>query len=535
MSEPEPADVLVIGAGASGSVMVARLAEAGVSVTCLEQGGWVSPSEFPGEDPAFDAIQLARWAMNPNTRKRPADYPINTAEADIWPLMFNGVGGGTIHYAAMWPRLTPSDFRVRSLDGVADDWPISYEDLAPYYERTQQRWGVSGLAGDPAYPPMPDFPMPALPIGRLGRRAAEGMNALGWHWWPHPNAIASRAHGRLVPCERRGVCQTGCIAGAKASTDITHWPDAIRDGARLITGARVREITVDAAGKATGAIYVDRDGVEHHARGRTVVMATNGIGTPRLLLLSRSAHHPDGLANSSGLVGRRLMLHPMVAVAGTYEDDLESWRGPGGSPVIGLEFYETDHARGFPRGAKWDVYPVAGTLPHFQLLHGQPLAERFGPAAHERMARMMGRTFIWEAQIDDLPQVSNRVELDPELTDSDGIPAPRVIYKVHEDARRNMAFQLDRMREAHEAGGAIETNEWHWMPEVGWHTLGTARCGTDPSDSVVDAYGRSHDVDNLFIIDGSVFVTGSAMNPTSTIAAFALRTADHILATRRNA
>lgn len=529
----EPADVLVVGAGASGSVVTKRLAEAGVDVTCLEQGDWVSADEYPGENRAWDVLHQSAWALNPNTRRRPADYPIETSEAEIWPLMFNGVGGGTVHYSALWPRLLPSDFRVRTVDGVADDWPISYEELAPFYDRIQVDWAVSGLAGDPATPPTPAYPLPPLPIGLIGQRAAAGMNELGWHWWPHPNAIASRPHGRLAPCERRGVCMTGCIAGAKASTDITHWPDALRAGARLVTGARVREITVGPDGRATGATYIDREGREHHEAARNVVLACNGIGTARLLLLSRSRAHPDGLANSSGLVGRRLMMHPTVAVAGVYEDDLESWRGPAGSPIISLEFYETDRDRNFPRGAKWDVYPIAGALPYFQLLHGSPLADRFGPAVHDTMARMFGRTFIWEAQTDDLPTPQNRVELDPNLTDGDGIPAPKILYRVSEDSERNMAFQLARMRQAHAAAGAVETHEWHWMPNVGWHTLGTARCGDDPATSVVDRWGRAHDVGNLFVVDGSVFVTGSAMNPTATIAAFALRTAEHILATRR--
>ncbi len=524
-----PADVLVIGAGASGSVVTRHLAQAGLAVTCLEQGGWVQSHEFPGDSPAWDILHQSRWAMNPNTRRLPADYPINTDDAEINPLMFCGVGGGTVHYAAAWPRFMPSDFRLRTLDGVADDWPIGYDDLAPYYAQAERDWGVSGLGGDPAFPPGIEYPLPALPIGLIGRRAATGMDRLGWHWWPHPNAIASRPYGRLAACERRGVCMTGCISGAKASTDITHWPDALAAGARLVTGARVREITTDARGRASGAIYRDRDGVEHHVGARLVVLACNGIGTPRLLLLS------DGLANSSGLVGRRLMMHPTAAVAGVYDEELEGWRGPAGSPIVSYQFYETDPDRGFVRGAKWDVYPIAGALPHLQVLHGTPLGERFGPRIHENMRRLFGRSLLWTAQTDDLPVETNRVELDDALVDGDGLPAPRVHYRIHEQSHRNMAFQLERMREAHMAGGAIETHVWHWMPDVGWHTLGTARCGNDPATSVVDAFGRSHDVPNLFVVDGSVFVTGSSMNPTPTIAAFALRAAEHIVTRRRDA
>ncbi len=522
------ADVLVVGAGASGSVLTRRLAEAGVDVVCLEQGDWVQSHTFPGEAPEWDVLHQSRWATNPNTRRLPADYPINTDDAEIHPLMFSAVGGGTIHFAANWPRMTPSDFCVRSLDGVADDWPFTYEDLAPYYTQAELDWGVSGVGGDPAFPPGITYPMAPPPTGRLARKAASGMDRLGWHWWPHPNAIASVPYRNLVPCERRGTCMTGCITGAKASADIVHWPEALKAGARLITGARVREITTDARGRATGAIWVDRAGAEQRTTAATVVLACNGVGTARLLLLS-------GIANSSGLVGRRLMMHPTAAVAGVYDEDLEGWRGPAGSPLLSMQFYETDTSRGFVRGAKWDAYPIAGVLPYMQLLHGTPLAERFGPAIHERMARMHGRSFLWTAQTDDLPEEENRVELDPELTDADGIPAPRIRYRVHPQSHDNMRFQLDRMREAHEAAGATETHEWHWMPDVGWHTLGTARCGDDPATSVVDPFGCSHDVPNLWVVDGSVFVTGSSMNPTATIAAFALRAAERMLAVSRQA
>jgi choline dehydrogenase-like flavoprotein len=523
---PEVADVLIVGAGASGSVVAKRLAAAGIGVVCLEQGGWVAADSFPGEQREWDVLQGSRWAMNPNVRRMPSDYPINTGASDINPLMFNAVGGGTIHYAAAWPRLKPSDFRVRSLDGVGDDWPISYEDLAPYYDRVDRDFGVSGRDGDPSFPASTRYPLPALPIMPLGRRAAEGMNRLGWHWWPHPNAIASEPYGRLAACARRGVCMTGCREGAKASTDITHWPDAIRDGARLITGARVRRITVDARGRASGAEYVDRDGNEHRQAARLVVMACNGIGTARLLLLSE-------LANSSGLVGKRLMMHPSVGVVGVYDEDLQGWKGPAGSPLVSYAFYETDEDRGFVRGAKWDAYPIAGLSSYQTFLGGLPLADRMGPGLHATMRRVFGRSFVWTAQTDDLPDEANTVTIDPALVDGDGIPAPRVSYRISDASHRNLAFQVARMREAHEASGAIETHLWEWIPDVGWHTLGTARCGNDPATSVVDAFGRSHDVPNLFVVDGSVFVTGSSMNPTCTIAAFALRAADHIVATAR--
>ena len=269
--------------------------------------------------------------------------------------MWSGVGGSTILYSAHWVRFLPSDFRVRSLDGIADDWPFTYDDLVPFYERVEQEFAVSGAAGDPAYPAGAGPPLPPLPIGRIGRRAAAGMDELGWHWWPGPQSIASRAHGNLRACGLRGTCLTGCPDRAKATTDLTHWPEALERGVRLVTGARVSEITTDARGRASGATYIDRAGQEHHQAADVVIVCANGVGTPRLLQLS-------GLANSSGLVGKRLMMHPYAAVVGFYDEPLESWLGPTGQSIQSMQFYETDESRGFVRGGKWQVMSTGGPL-----------------------------------------------------------------------------------------------------------------------------------------------------------------------------
>jgi choline dehydrogenase-like flavoprotein len=524
------ADVLVVGAGAAGAVAAKRLAEAGFKVVCLEQGGWLSPSDFPGDKLEFELLIEKRWNADPNVRGRPEDYPCETSDSEVDPVMFNAVGGSTIHYGAQWNRMRPVDFRVRSLDGVADDWPISYEELRPHYERVDVEMNISGIAGDPAYPHGPAPPLGPLPIGKVGRRAAEGMNALGWHWWPAAHAIPSRAIGRQAQCARRGTCMFGCPEGAKGSTDLTLWPDAIKAGARLVTGARVREIAVGPTGLATGAVYVDRDGNEQREDADVVVVAANGIGTPRLLLLSASSRFPDGLANSSGLVGKRLMLHPYMSVLGIYEEELDSWLGPAGTPLLSLQFADTDPARGFARGAQWDVLPTWGIVSQLARYDDLPFAERWGPPLHALVKRTIGHAFDWGIGIEDLPVETNTVTIDPRLTDGDGIPAPRVVYRIDDDARANLTWQLERAREAHEAAGARETLVTDWS-QWGWHLLGTARMGDDPATSVVDRWGRAHDVPNLYVIDGSVFVTSGPQPPTATIAANASRCVAHLMAT----
>lgn len=199
--------------------------------------------------------QLRKWHPNPNVRGRPEDYPIDAEQSEVNPLMFAGVGGAALIYGAHWVRFMPSDFRVRTLGGVAEDWPFTYEDLAPFYEYVEEAMAVAGLSGNPAYPDGAPCPLPPLPMGRVGRKAAEGMNKLGWHWWPGSNAIASRAWRGLQPCVLRGTCGTGCSDGAKATPDRTHWPEALKLGVRLITGARVGEVMTDAQGRASGAVW----------------------------------------------------------------------------------------------------------------------------------------------------------------------------------------------------------------------------------------------------------------------------------------
>jgi len=528
---PETADVLVIGAGASGSVAVRELVQQGFSVVCLEQGDWTPATEFTGDKPEWELSRQKQWHPNPNVRQNPSDYSVNTDDSDVNPLMFNAVGGSTVLYAAHWCRALPSDFQVHTQDGVADDWPFSYEDLLPFYQEIERDMAVSGLAGNTAYPDGGGYPLPPLPIGKYGHKAASGMDKLGWHWWPGNNSIASKAVGHRAQCLRYGACLTGCPAGAKASTDLTHWPYALELGAHLVTGARVSEVTVNAEGLATGANYVDREGNEHHQKAKVVVLAGNGIGTPRLLLLSKSSAHPDGLANSSGLVGKRLMMHPYAAVVGTYEDELESWLGPAGQSIESMEFYETDASRGFVRGAKWNVMPTGGPLGMRAGYGGRPIEESFGVNFHRNVKTVLGKSFEWGIIAEDLPDENNQIVLDSINVDSDGIPIPELHYKSSENTSRLIDFHVDRAVEAHEAAGATTISVTKLMRDCGWHLLGTARMGDDSSTSVVDQFGRAHDCPNLYVIDGSVFVTSSGVNPTATIMANALRSMRHLAET----
>ena len=236
ISNTDKPDILIIGAGATGAAVAWSLSTSGIDVMCLDQGDWVSTSQYHTEEPAWELSRWSDFHAAPNQRNLPADYPVNDDESDIAPLMYNGVGGSTIHWGAHFPRFHPSDFKVRTLDGVADDFPYTYQDLVPFFDQNDHMMGVSGLDGDPFYPSKSPRPMPPLALGMLGETVARGFDQLGWHWWPSDAAIASTpyAEGRL-PCNYGSSCDLGCTRKAKASADITYWPPAIRSGAKLIT------------------------------------------------------------------------------------------------------------------------------------------------------------------------------------------------------------------------------------------------------------------------------------------------------------
>ena len=518
-----PVDVLIIGAGASGAAMAWSLADTRMRILCLEQGDWVKPSDYPSNGRDWEARQLAEFNFSPNVRAAAADYPINEVDSPIKIANYNGVGGGTVLYAGHFPRFHPSDFRVRSLDGVADDWPIDYHTLAPFYAENDRMMGVSGLSGDPAYPPKEPM-MPPLPLGKSGQTLARGMNKLGWHWWPSDSAVATEDYHGRARCINLGHCLGGCAQGAKASTDITYWPEAIRAGVELRTRCRVREITTNDQGMATGAIYYDADGVEHFQAAEVVVMACNGVGTPRILLNSTSARFPDGLANSSGLVGRNLMFHPYAAITGYFDQALDGYRGPGNC-IWSQEFYETDRSRDFLRGYTFEF--TRGRGPVITALAGMRSGRvPWGDEHHTEYRRIFNRSTGMVAICEDLPEAHNRVTLDPTLVDSNGIPAPKITYKLSDNSRRMLDHAVARATEALRAAGAYEVASETPLAVGGWHLMGTARMGSDPERSVVNEWGRSHDVKNLFIVDGSIFVTSAGVNPTATIQALTLYIAD---------
>lgn len=526
MTREEIADVLIIGAGASGAALAWSLAETRMRILCLEQGDWIRPRDLPGTRLDWEARHLTDFHYSPNVRRRPEDYPVNDSASPIQVSMFNAVGGSTILYAAHFPRFRPQDFKAKSIDGVAEDWPVDYETLAPFYNLNAEMMGVSGRNDDPFYPDK-QLPLPPVPLGKLGKTLVRGFERLGWHWWPSDSAIVTRDYRGRAACVNAGTCLVGCPQGAKGSVDVTYWPEALRRGVQLRTRCRVREITVDEHGMASGVMYYDAEGRERYQPAHVVVLACNGIGTPRLLLASRSKLFPEGLANRSGLVGKNLMFHPYAMVLGVFDEPLEGHKGPTGCCIMSQEFYRTDPRRGFVRGYSFEI--LRGFGPLSTVLWGMqqgivPWGRDHHRAAHELFDRIAGMVAICE----DLPEESNSVTLDPELRDEHGIPAPKIHYTLSENSLRMLAHAVDRAREVLETAGAKKTFVQSPLPVAGWHLMGTARMGKDPRTSVVNEWGRCHDVKNLFIVDGSIFVTSAAVNPTNTIQALALYIGDQM-------
>ena len=525
--------VVIVGAGASGAAAAWRLARAGLRVTCLEQGDWISYADSPSLRMYWELARQTTHHPNPNIRRARVDYPVDESEAAIKPLLYNAVGGSTILWGAHFPRFRPSDFRVKTLDGVADDWPIAYEDLAPYYEENDRIMGVSGLHGDPGNPPRDPRPMPPISAFRGAERVAGAFDRLGWHWWVSDVAINSVPYGEgRGACNNCGPCDVGCPVKARASADITYWPLALAAGAKLITGARVFEVEVDRLGRATGVAYYDAAGQAQRHRAAVVILAANGLGTARLLHLSRSGRAPEGIANRSGLVGRNLMHHPTGMVTALFDEPLDGYKGPYGTSILCQHFYETDRSRGFVRGYQMQL--VRSNGPVGTAVGGYQPRLPWSTGHHAAFRRTFNHAASLTVTTEDLPRPENRVVLSDTLTDRWGIPAPKMIYSLDQNTKDMIRHGIGSAAAAFEEAGAREVVAEELVAYAGFHLLGTARMGDDPETSVVDRTCRSHDVRNLMVVDGSVFVTAAALNPTPTIQAVALWAADALTADRRS-
>jgi choline dehydrogenase-like flavoprotein len=509
-------DAVVIGTGAGGAPILARLASAGLKVVALEAG----PQWDASRDFATDEKSQSKLFWNDERLSAGAD-----------PVAFGnnnsgtGVGGSTLHYTAYTPRTQPGDLRLFSEFGVGVDWPLSYDDIEPYYSEVETFLGVSGPT---PYPWGPDrsagYALAPLPLNGAAQLMQRGCEALGIRTSPAANAALSARYyqpgvGWRAACTNRGFCQAGCSTGAKASMDVTYLPVATAKGAEIRPGCFVTQIETDASGRVSGVVY-NRGGQEFRQKCKALFLCGGAIETPRLLLM-------NGLANSSGQVGRNFMSHPGMQIWARFDEDVRPYKGIPGALISedthrprkylqGTEFGDADFAGGY-------LLQSIGVMP---VTYASQLARGRRMFGEEMREHMRGYNNVAGINIlgDCLPYDHNFLELSDEK-DGRGLPKPRIHFSNGDNEKKMSDHAEKVMRAIFAEAGARDV----WSFPRNAHIIGTARMANSASEGVVDAFGRSFDIPNLFLCDNSVFPSALSVNPALTIMALALRTADKFL------
>jgi len=508
--DSESVDFVVVGTGAGGAPLIARLAESGFSVVGFDAGPYFRPLE----DFASDEMEQDKLYWN-DPRVVDGANPITMGGKNSG----KAVGGSTVHFAMVSLRFRPEWFKSRGTLGYGADWPLDWRDMWGYYAKAERALGISGPVRYPWGPKRPAYPHRAHELNGAAVLLARGCEAMGIAWTPTPLATVSTPRGASPPCVYRGFCRFGCSTNAKQSQLVTFIPRALKAGAEIRDLAMVGRIEMDAAGRATGVHYI-REGRWRFQRARNVVVAGYAIETPRLLLASATDLHPEGLANRSGLVGKNLMTQSNQAVFGTMEEEVRWYKGP---PSLAItEHWNYCDAKDFAGGYCW---MAQGPLPiewatiqtSSRGLWGQALRDEMAKYNHQVGLKMVGEM---------LPSEANRVTLADE-TDQYGLKVARVTYGWGDNDKVLIQHALGQMQTSLEAVGARELFR---QEDDTNHLAGTARMGFDGDTSVVDADCRTWDIPNLWVCDGSVFPTTGGVNPSLTITAIALRTADRIRA-----
>jgi gluconate 2-dehydrogenase alpha chain len=559
----EKTDVVIVGVGAAGGILAAELGKAGIKVIGLERGPRLKTADF---EPHDELRYFQRQDLRPDPKRMPVTWRPNTnATAHPIPIQNNGnqAGGGTVHYGAVSWRFHEDDFRVRSQtiarygeaaipkDSSIIDWPLSYTDLEPYYDRAEYELGVSGKAGNLKgqkidggnvfeAPRQREYPLPALQIDQVGVNFNAAANKLGMHPFSTPHAILSQPYNDRPGCTYCGYCQAfGCHVGAKSSILVTKLPEADATGNfKLITGAVCYRVNSDNSGKATGVSYYGPDRSDSTIEAEIVILAPFIYDNVRLLLLSKTEKFPNGLANSSGHVGKHIMTHIGARGFAVFDDrHVNVYMGPS-AQKNSLDDYNGDNFDhkdlGFIRGAQISAGPAGlegGPLGTAMSMPPPPNVPRWGPQFRDFFAKYYTRYVALTGQTENLPYPDQTIDLDPRVRDAWGLPAPRMTYdwrRPNEVAR--IEFINKKLMEIGQAMGAAHVWTAPFGPGApGGHHQGGTRMGSNPQESVVNKYSQSWDIPNLFIMGSSTHPTMSGFNPTLTIQALAYMTADAIV------
>jgi choline dehydrogenase-like flavoprotein len=533
--KPDRADIVIIGAGASGATAAKVLTERGLRVVALERGPWRKRESFGGDELA-NVNRYDLWPdpiLNPRTYRESADQKTKVELFCPVPQM---VGGGTVHWQGWLPRFTETDFKLRTIAGDVPgttlvDWPITYSELEPYYTQVEWAFGVSGAGGVNKFESFrsKDYPCPPLPATRYGQKFHQGCRKLGYNSFPTPMAALSRPYnGRPVTVQSAFAQQHGDPTGTRSSALSVFVPDALKTGrCDLRPDCYVHEIALDERGRCKSAVYQDADGDFIEQEGDIFILACGAVESARLLLLSRSARFPSGLANGSDLVGRNATFHEYSAAVGVFDDPIYAWAGGGYVAASSFQFYEHDERRGFVGGCHIASAGVGIPLPINWSVPGRPA---WGAEAKQIDRDFYNHTFAVGMVLHDLPQHESRVELDDTIKDAWGLPVARITNKIHENDLKMGRWVIDRNAEILEAAGAKKVYRVYPERITGncSHQHGTTRMGNDPATSVLNKWCQAHEVDNLFVVDGGPFPTGTGANPTLTIMANAWRVGEYI-------
>ncbi|BCF91497.1 MULTISPECIES: GMC family oxidoreductase [Paraburkholderia] len=502
--------VVIIGSGAGGGTLANELAQKGIDVIVLEAGKMHTQGDFTTDE--WGSFSMLSWL---DKRTTSGSWRIATDFPNLPAWICKTVGGTTTHWAGASLRFQPHEFKAKTNYGTIKDanlldWPVTSEEMAPWYDRAEKKMGVTRTNGLPGLPGNNNFKVMYNGATKVGYKECNT-----GHMATNSVVRDDRAH-----CFQRGFCFQGCRTGAKWSTLYTEIPRAQATGhMELRTQAQVVKIETDAKGKASAVVYYDAAGKLQRQKARIVAVAGNAIETPRLLLNSHSSRFPDGLANSSGQVGRNYMRHTTGSVYAVFNDKVDMYKGTTMAGIIEDEA-RFDTSRGFAGG--YHMETVSLGLPFYAAFLDPGAWGSDFTQAMDAYPYTAGMWIVGE----DMPRETNRITLNNDVKDQYGLPVPNVHFDDHpnDEAMREHGFKQGSA--VYQAAGAKTVYKVPPYPST--HNLGTARMSAKPQDGVCNRFGQTHDVPNLFISDGSQFTTGAAENPTLTIVTLAIRQADYI-------
>lgn len=552
-------DVVIVGLGCSGGLAAMPLTQAGIEVVGLEAGPRLSVRDYAGDE--VRGWGNRNWMGSPKANKEVPTRRLSASVEATRPLgathpMMNAVGGTTIHWTGQSWRLHPWNFMVRSeairkygpgsipAGSTVADWPLTYADLEPYYDKVEYLHGVSGKAGNIGGrkdergnvfegPRRREYPLAPLRQTGWMQLMSDAAKRLGWHPFRGPAGIRSQAYKGLPSCEYHGFCTGfGCHVNAKAGSQLNGIPEAEKTGKlKVVTGAWVTRVTVNSEGRATGVSFV-KSGREYFQPAKVVVLGTYTYENVRLLLMSKSSAYPNGLSNNNGQVGKHHVAHNGGGVNGLFPDrKLNRFYGTG-SQWIAVDDFEGDvmdtkgefisHSGLYSGGGELKPLGAARTTP--------PTIPLWGPVWKDWVRKNANSVGGASIQMDMLTYEQNYLDLDPVTKDPVGNPVIRTTYNVTPHEQRSFAFYRDKMTLWLKEAGASETWAVNPVPNpAATHAYGGARMGDDIETSVVNRWGFSHEAPNLAVLGGATFPSAGGRNPTETIWALAWRTADHLV------